>query len=134
MEKLPDAVIKNLSYDYEDGRPVYEIEAYVGYVEYDIEIDANTGSIVKWKEETEDDAAVHQSNAAAGSAGIISDADARALVSSRVPEALITELKLDHDDGVQLYDGEAKQGVYEYEFEIDAYTGEFLKWEEKIDD
>ena len=134
MEKLPDAVIKNLSYDYEDGRPVYEIEAYVGYVEYDIEIDANTGSIVKWKEETEDDAAVHQSNAAAGSAGIISDADARALVSSRVPEALITELKLDHDDGVQLYEGEAKQGVYEYEFEIDAYTGEFLKWEEKIDD
>lgn len=134
MEKLPDAVIKKLSYDYEDGRPVYEVEAYVGYVEYDIEIDANTGSIVKWKEEIDDDAAVHQTNAAAGSAGIISDADARALVSSRVPEAVITELKLDHDDGVQLYEGEAKQGGYEYEFEIDAYTGEFLKWEEKIDD
>lgn len=54
------------------------------------------------------------------------------VVLKKVPgakEADIHEIELDDDDGVAVYEGELVYNGYEYEFEIDAESGELLQWE-----
>ena len=43
-----------VEFDYEDGVPVYEVEFYSGSMEYEYEINAITGSIVKFSSEWDD--------------------------------------------------------------------------------
>ena len=54
---------------------------------------------------------------------------ARALVLARIPGAAIVEFERDSDDGRTIYKGEAVLDGWEYDFEIDAASGEFIKWE-----
>ena len=51
---------------------------------------------------------------------------------ARVPGATIanvTEFNRDYDHGRLEYEGEIHYNGYEYDFEIDADTGTFTKWE-----
>ena len=43
---------------------------------------------------------------------------------------MILEIELDKEDGRCYYEGEAVDGSVEYEFCMDAVTGEILEWEE----
>ena len=47
----------------------------------------------------------------------------------RAPKATLFKIEFDYDDGRAVYEGELREGRWEYEFKIDASTGEFLKWE-----
>ncbi|MGF6376112.1 putative membrane protein YkoI [Clostridiales Family XIII bacterium PM5-7] len=38
-------------------------------------------------------------------------------------------MKLTKDDGRWIYEGEAYRNGYEYDFEVNAYTGRFIEWE-----
>ena len=46
----------------------------------------------------------------------------------------IAEFETDRDDGRIEYEGKIYYGGMEYEFEIDAYSGAFRKWECEYDD
>lgn len=51
---------------------------------------------------------------------------------ARVPGATVanvTELNRDYNHGRLEYEGEIHYDGYEYDFEIDADTGTFIKWE-----
>ena len=51
---------------------------------------------------------------------------------SRVPGATVanvTEFNRDYENGRLEYEGEIHYNGYEYDFEIDADTGTFIKWE-----
>ena len=63
----------------------------------------------------------------------ISEADAKAAALERVPGATEQDLsmELDRDDGKYIYEGDIIYQQKEYEFEIDANTGNFLKWSEE---
>lgn len=63
----------------------------------------------------------------------ISEADAKAASLERVPGATEQDLRmeLDRDDGKYIYEGDIIYQQKEYEFEIDANTGNFLKWSEE---
>lgn len=63
----------------------------------------------------------------------ISEADAKAAALERVPGATEQDLRmeLDRDDGKYIYEGDIIYQQKEYEFEIDANTGNFLKWSEE---
>lgn len=43
------------------------------------------------------------------------------------------KLEFDFDDGRAVYEGELREGRTEYDFEIDAATGNFIKWEQDWD-
>lgn len=58
----------------------------------------------------------------------------KALVLSRLPDAQIGEIELDEDDGRLIYKGSAVSSETEFDFEIDAYTGTFAKWDADSDD
>ena len=52
------------------------------------------------------------------------------ILRQRLPEAVLKELELDEDDGRWIYEAKLRHGDHKYEIELDAFTGEILKWEE----
>ncbi len=113
--------------DMDFGRSEYELEFYAGSVEYDYDIDAADGTVRKFSRETH-----AQPNAAAGS-GLIDREKAVEIALARVPGAVlgnVHKLKLDFEDGLQVYEGEIFYNYREYEFKINAATGEVVGWEE----
>lgn len=129
--------------DYDDGILVYELEFFSGGYEYDYEISAADGSIVKFEKEADGTRPVQSSGNAApayigearakeiafGHAGLAADAVVRCAV------------ELDHHDGHGGHHGagcceyeiDFKSGGYEYEYTVDAVTGEILEFEQELD-
>ncbi len=63
----------------------------------------------------------------------VSEADARKAALDRVPGATDADIRmeLEFDDGYYIYEGDIIYEQKEYEFEIDAQNGSFLKWSEE---
>lgn len=115
--------------DTERGVMVYDVEFTAGDYEYDCDVNATSGEIVKFEKERADRPAGVTSPSAGGS---ISETDAKALALARVSGATgadIVEFKQDYDDGRLIYEGKIIYNNREYEFEIDAATGAVLDWE-----
>ena len=111
----------------DDGVQEYEVNFYVGNREYDYDINAATGAIRSYDSEIDDDYV--SSTEAAGAA--ISEDEARATVVARVSGASASDVRLhlERDDGRLVYEGELIYNGTEYEFKIDAATGDVLDWE-----
>ena len=129
--------------DTEDGVKVYEIEFKAGGYEYDYEINAATGAVLKSEKEADDDASKSTSKPASSTgtkpaASVIGEAKAKtaALNHAGVSATAIREYEcqLDTEDGVKVYEIEFKAGGYEYDYEINAATGAVLKGEKELDD
>jgi len=114
--------------EWDDGRQVYEIEFYTSdYKEYDYELDAYTGEVLSFDADAE-----HYAPPAAEPAAELPEAEARQIALAKVPGAEdkhIRTFRKDYDDGRTEYEGEIYYKAVEYEFEIDARTGEILSWE-----
>lgn len=121
-------------YDYEDGRMVYEVEFGVSGVEYEYDIDAATGAIIKAEQEgqtIQTPAPGQTQQPQGGSSGTISSQEARDIALSNAGVALSDtrelEVELEADDGC--YKVEFKSGRYEYEYEISVTDGRILSAE-----
>ena len=121
-------------YDYEDGRMVYEVEFGVSGVEYEYDIDAATGAILKAEQEgqtIQTPAPGQTQQPQGGSSGTISSQEARDIALSNAGVALSDtrelEVELESDDGC--YKVEFKSGQYEYEYEISVADGRILSAE-----
>lgn len=57
-----------------------------------------------------------------------------ALAKAKGKNARITEIELDREDGVMVYEGEMVDSKYEYDFEINAKTGKIIEWEREYRD
>ena len=112
---------------------VYEVEFYSGNKEYDYEIDAATGSIVGYDYDIENYTIPSSGNSGTSSGSYITREKARQLAQAKAPNATLVKLEFDFDDGRAVYEGELREGRTEYEFEIDAATGNFIKWEQDWD-
>lgn len=143
LAQLPGATLKEIEFDYDDGM-VYEAELLLDGYEYDIEIDALTGAVVKFDYELDDHwsgtvgqpvtgtgqgTATPQPSQSQQQTALITEQEAKDLVLAQIPGASIVEFKRDTDDGRTVYDGKAVLEGREYEFEIDAATGSFLEWD-----
>lgn len=117
--------------DFEDGKMVYDVELKVGYKEYDLEIDAVTGEILK--KEFPD----NSTNLTDNSKFISKDeATAIALKAAGISAENAKQLKAEldrSDSGTYKYEVDFKYGIYEYEYDIDAVTGKIIKSEKEID-
>lgn len=115
--------------DCEAGLFVYEIEFIVDQTEYDYDIDARTGAVVKYSSETYGEA----QSSAAGNAAYIGEAQARAAAFTHAgvsaSDATAVQAKLDIDDGQAKYEIVFFVGTTEYDYDIDARTGAVLKAE-----
>ena len=121
--------------DGDKGIMVYEIEFKLDGYEYDYEINATTGAIVKNQKERDDDYSAVISTAG-GNYISAEEAKSIALKHAGVSESDLIGYSddLDSDYGIMHYDVEFKAGGYEYDYEINAATGDIIKNEKERDD
>ena len=104
---------------------------YSGNMEYDYEIDASTGEILSWDHDAEYD--LRQNPGSGTSENYIGEAGAKekALAEAGLSESDISHLsvKFDHEHGRAEYEVEFYSGRTEYNYEIDAATGEIISSE-----
>ncbi|MGE7624670.1 PepSY domain-containing protein [Viridibacillus sp. NPDC096237] len=113
--------VKKAKLDREDG--IYEIEIIRAEYEYEFDINAYSGKIVKKEKEKISKKVV--------TGKIIGLEKAKKIALNNVG-GTVQKAKLDKSDGV--YEIEIINGATEYEFEIDAKTGEILKKESEVSD
>ncbi len=110
--------------------------------EFEYKLDAYTGAILESKREVEDGAEMPAAQpsrpeppAAVQDIGY-AKAKSIALNHAGVSEskAYDMDVELDDEDGTLVYEVEFKSGSMEYDYEIDAATGEILKHEAELDD
>ena len=141
-----------VDFDYEDGRMVYELEFYASGAEYEYDIDASTGAVVKFSQE----GGRPQTNSSAGSGGAsgnvssgagsgtaqsgaggtATDIGREAALAAALNHAGVSrdqvydlEVQRDRDDGRLEYEIEFKTGGWEYEYTISAADGTILDYE-----
>lgn len=116
----------------DDGRSIYEVEFYSkDFKEYDYDIDAETGEIISYDSDAENYKPGNDVKANADTTEITPER-AKEIALAKVPgasEADIREFETDYDDGMKIYEGKIIYDKTEYEFGIDAATGDIRKWE-----
>jgi len=141
--------------DWDDGVSVYELELWAGSYEYDYEINAVTGAVLKSEKEYHGTPATSSSTPDSTHGGNTQPQDGNtqssgqttsqitpekakeiALNHAGVSSGNITGFKseLDFDNGVNVYELEFRAGGYEYDYEINAVTGAVLKADKELDD
>lgn len=150
--------------DRDDGKDYYDFTIITDSEKYEVEVDANTGEIIK--KEKDDDYIVNNNqnnqttnpdnnqnstdnnqnntnnngnnnnnnNVNNPTQTTISASEAQNIALNQVGGGYLTKCELDHDDGLTVYEIEIKNGNKEYDVEINAATGEIIKYEIDIDD
>ena len=127
--------------EYEKSKGIYEVEVKNEGTEYDLDIDAATGDIIYEDKSVEKErgnsltvleADKNKKNFKVDAKHIT--ADEAIAIAMKKAQGKVTDLELDEDDGRAYYEIDIEDGVYEYEFEIDAITGEVLDFEKNRDD
>lgn len=130
--KSSEVTFSKAKLDHDDGNSVYDIEFYNGSKEYDYEIDAKTGKILEYDYEIEENYTGKKST------NLITEKKAQtiALNHAKLKESEIDyiKVKLDDDDGKTVYEVEFYKGNLEYNYEINAKTGDILEWDKEFDD
>lgn len=124
--KRADVTFEKSKLDRDGDRAVYDIEFYSTEKEYDYEIDALTGEILKREQEP------RQTSGASGQS-LIGVEKAKKLAAEHagltVSQVKFTECELDRDDGRVVYELEFRCGGEEYEYTVDACSGAILEAE-----
>ena len=141
-----------VDFDYEDGRMVYELEFYASGAEYEYDIDASTGAVVKFSQEggrTQTSSSAGSGGASgnvssgagsgtaqSGAGGTATDIGSEAALAAALSHAGVSqdqvydlEVKREYDDGRLEYEIEFKTGGWEFEYTISAADGTILDYE-----
>lgn len=146
----------NATLEERDGTVYYDVEFTAGGAKYEYAVDALTGSIIEAKKEggesqssssqpsssssqasSQSGSSLNstpkaESSQASGSTGLITEEEAASIAKehAQVTDCTMLPVKLDRDDGRQVYDVEffTADGK-EYDYEIDAATGEVLSYD-----
>ena len=136
LKKVPGASnshVKKIHLGRENGRMVYEGEIYYNRQEYEFDIDAVTGDIVKWKVDGVSNNSAYISKNVNNSQTITME-KAKSIALAQVPganQSHFGKIDLDYDHGRAVYEIEIFYNNSKYEFDIDASTGEIIGTEVK---
>ena len=128
--------------EYDDGRAIYDVEFWTGTDEYDYDIDATSGAILSKDRDAESNIS-GTSGAASDTTAVSSDPTASGTVITEeaacqaaldhagvaVGDAQFVHTHLDWEHGRQVYEVEFWSGDTEYDYEIDAATGDVLSFD-----
>lgn len=139
------------STDYDNGRMIYEIDFYTEEKEFEYDVDAKSGEILKRESEMrrnskkeEQMSSQNTPVAASPDSGKnentdgISEEKAKEIAISHaaVDASSVThyKAKLDYENGVKVYEIDFRSGGYEYEYDINAKTGAIIKSDKDFND
>ncbi len=123
-----DGTVADIELDQNRYRSVYEVEVHADKEEYDLKFDAYTGKLLKQKKERQDDDDHEWVNANTAT-NLISKEKA---IEAALTKAKGTVTKIKLDDGI--YEIELKNGQYEYDVDVDSFTGEIVDFEQDMED
>lgn len=135
-----DSVTYDVDPELDENPAHYEVELYTSYGEFDYDVDAWTGQVLKGPSNVANGAGSSSDGTASGSSttsGISADkAKSIALTDAGISEsaALGLQVKQDRDDGVLIYEVEFRASGAEYEYDIRVSDGTILKSERDSDD
>ena len=114
--------VTEFSQDMDDYTPNYDITVLNGTTEYEYEISAVDGSILKRSLE----------NHPTGTNTVtIDEAKVKEIVNNQV-KGTIVSIKLDHDDARLVYDVTVVDETYKYDFEISAVDGSIVSQDKEL--
>ena len=113
--------------EYDGSRLVYEVEFHVDGYEYDYSIDAISGTVLHAEKGREYQSSVSEIPSVDG---IITAEKAEQLALAHAgldhSQILESEIELEYENGILKYEIEFVSGDREYEYEVDARTGDIL--------
>ena len=122
----------DVDYEYEGGKAVFEVEFKKDGYEYDYVVDALTGEILSSYNKIDGD---HNAQLPPVSETIGADAAVNAaLAHAGVTAPYNTDVDYDYERGTAVFEVEFHKGGYEYEYLVDALTGEILYSLKKYDE
>ena len=131
-----DATFVEAEYDYDDGKMIYEVEFHVKGTEYDYEIDAQTGAVVKYKSEQNGTNVGSSGSTSANTGSYIGESAAKqaALTYAGVKESDTTYCSawLEYDDGrAECYEVEFMVGSTRYECKVALTSATVIECEQE---
>lgn len=127
------------SMDYNEGRVTYEVEFYKEQNKYEYEFDAQTSELLEWESEWKNQELLEkeleeldrsQTVEGIGSQQALEIACADAGVSYK--DIVFEEVTPVYENGTELYDIDFNTDEHEYEYKIDAATGEIIKYTHNV--
>lgn len=135
-----DATFTKAVLDYDDGRKVYDIEFYTSTHEYDYEVNAETGKIIKRDSEAFRVQQGTQGNNAGNSGDTgnyigVEQAKSIAVSHAGLSMSSVTfkKAKVESDDGYTVYEVEFYSNGIEYDYTIDAVSGTIMEYDSDRD-
>jgi len=129
--------VTGIELDRERSGNIYEVEVKSGGVEYDLDIDAKTGKVLRTDIDDYDNDDFDDDNyddKVIGSDDKFITEKAAIEIAMKQAKGTVTEIDMDEDDNRVIYEIEIRDGKYDYDFDIDAISGEVLKFEKDRDD
>ncbi|MCH5279339.1 MAG: PepSY domain-containing protein [Christensenellaceae bacterium] len=127
----------SVEFDYDHGRAVYEVDFYANGYEYEYDIDARTGAIIDFDSEYDDDLNPRPTRQPEEN-GFIGEEAAKNIsfihAGIDAGSARHVMVELEREKGIMVYKVDFKAGDCEYEYEINAGTGEIIEFETESDD
>ena len=119
LAAYPGAKVLRVDEHRDDGRAQVAVFFVAEGCYGTLEIDAYSGEIAQreiyFSQATQD--------------GLISQEQAQEIVMAAYPEAQISKIRLDEDDGLYCWEGDARVDGQQYEFVVNALTGKIIEWE-----
>lgn len=128
--KSVGGTVTEIELDREVTGDIYEVEVKSGDFEYDLDIDAKTGEVLRTDKEQNDD----DDDKVIVPDGKFITEKAAVKIAMKQAKGTVTEVKLGEDDDRVMYEIEIQDDKYDYDFDIDAISGEVLKFEKDRDD
>ena len=122
----------HIEFDLDDGVMVYDVEFYSDNVEYDYEINAVTGTILEYNKGFESEYGDNTVNSG-GNSYISKEKAKQIAIDHAGVNPTYVEVEFDYENGIAVYEIEFKYQNYEYDYEIDAITGEIYKSKKEYD-
>ena len=124
----PEVTFVKSELNFDDGIREFELEFVTQTDKYEYEINAADGSILKASSEPIVKIPENLSTEGLISAEAAKEA-ALSFAGLAAGDAVCTKMELDYEDGIAVYELEFLAGGIEYEFEVNAATGEVLEME-----
>ncbi len=134
---VTDATMEDVQLDYEDGVQVYDVDFTSDGIEYDYEINAQTGEIIKRETKvvattatttTTDTTTNNTTSSTTTTTTSITKDKAKTIAMNHAGVTSVSNytIKEDNEDGVKVYEIEFTSGNYEYDYTIRMSDGKIL--------
>ncbi|MGB2992917.1 MAG: PepSY domain-containing protein [Paenisporosarcina sp.] len=114
---------------------VYEVEIKKDGYEYDLDLDAVTGEVIKEdKSKDDDEAGLDDNSTKSDSSDVAITHEAAIEIALKEAAGTVTEIELERDNGRTYYEIELEEGNKEVDIEVDANSGAVLSVVKDDDD